>query len=78
MRKREGLTYTSVPLAGTLNRGVSEMLTHGDRASWLKTIWNALGVWHGDELDPEDEEQWCDICTAMAWIAEELNVEMED
>ena len=70
--------FTLVPLAGTLNREVSEMLTHGSRASWLNTIWNALEVWHGDELDPEDREQWDDICTAMAWIAEELNVVVED
>lgn len=70
--------FTSVPLAGTLNRGVSDMLTHGNRASWLDTIWNALDVWHGGELNPENREQWDDICTAMAWIAEELNVEMED
>jgi hypothetical protein len=78
MKKREGLTYTSVPLAGTLNRGVSDMLTHGNKASWIATVWNTLEMWHGDELDPEDREQWDDICTAMAWIAEELNVVVED
>ena len=26
----------------------------------------------------EDREQWDNICTAMAWVAEELDVEQED
>lgn len=54
------------------------MLTYGNKASWLNTIWDALEVWRGDEVSPEDEAQWDNICTAMAWIAEELDVEQED
>jgi hypothetical protein len=54
------------------------MLTHNNKASWIATVWNTLEMWHGDELDPEDREQWDDICTAMAWIAEELDIVVED
>ena len=60
------------------------MLTYGKRASWLNTIWNALGEWQ-DAYEGRNavggetfEDRYDDICTAMAWIAEELDVEMED
>jgi hypothetical protein len=49
------------------------MLTHGNRASWLNTIWDAL-----EKMTPENDDEWNDICTAMAWVAEELDVEQED
>lgn len=55
-------------------------LTRADRASWLETVWNALHRFQEDCL-PTDEAYdhiWDDICTAMAWIAEELNVEKTD
>ena len=49
-------------------------LTRADRDSWFETIWDAL---HGyrENCIPEDEEYdpiWDDICTAMAWITEEI------
>jgi hypothetical protein len=52
------------------------MLTYGNKASWLNTIWNALGDL--DIYTPEDSEQWDNVVTAMAWVAEELDVEQED
>ena len=60
-------------------------LQASDRESWLATVWEALGAYRED-LIPEGEEmydeQWDDICTAMAWIREELGlpdeVEMEN
>jgi hypothetical protein len=50
------------------------ILTRADKASWLETIWDAL---HGyrENCIPESEEYdhiWDDICTAMAWITEEI------
>jgi hypothetical protein len=49
-----------------------------DKTSWLETIWQALHAYHGDrENNPDYADQWSDICTAMAWIAEELDVSDE-
>lgn len=45
-------------------------LTAGNKESWLLTIWKNLPV-------PEDEARWDDICTAMAWIAEEIGVDQD-
>lgn len=53
-------------------------LTSNDARTWLDTVWSAL---HGfrDNCIPEGDliydAQWSDICTAMAWIAEELDLE---
>lgn len=50
-------------------------LTHGNKASWLETIWVALEC-HRENSIPEGvddyDAEWNEICTAMAWIAEEL------
>lgn len=56
------------------------MLTYGNKASWLNTIWDALDEWQDMRWDvtPKDKERWDSIVTAMAWIAEELDVEQED
>ena len=51
-------------------------LTKGNTESWFETIWDALHGYREDCI-PEDhevyEEQWSDICTAMAWLREELH-----
>jgi hypothetical protein len=52
------------------------MLTYNNKASWLNTIWAALGDL--DIYDAGDQAQWDNVVTAMAWIAEELDVEQED
>ena len=51
-------------------------LTHGDRASWLEEIWKALEDWRDahPESDAQWDERWDEICTAMAWIGEDLDV----
>jgi hypothetical protein len=52
------------------------MLTYGNKASWLNTIWTALD---GLPIFTAEDRKQCDnINTAMAWIAEELGVEQED
>lgn len=52
-------------------------LTHSNKASWLETIWCALEC-HRENSIPEGvdeyDEEWDDICTAMAWITEELGM----
>lgn len=47
-------------------------LTRDDMNSWIDTIWDALH--DNDELE-KDTERWENICTAMAWISEELGVQ---
>lgn len=50
-------------------------LTYNNRHSWLATIWQALHS-HRENCIPEGDEQfdnqWSDITTAMAWIAESI------
>jgi hypothetical protein len=44
----------------------------------LELIWNALHFYreHGiPEGVQEYDNEWSDICTEMAWIAEDLNIE---
>lgn len=51
-------------------------LTRGDTDSWFETIWDALHGYREDCIPEGDEaydEQWSDICTAMAWLREELH-----
>ena len=59
-------------------------LTSLDKAVWLSTIWTALEEWQ-DEYEGRAavgtdtyEQRWDDICTAMAWLAEDLDVNQED
>ncbi len=46
-----------------------------DAESWLETVWQALHSFREDCI-PEGEkvydDQWSDICSAMAWIREEM------
>ena len=54
------------------------ILTAHNQKSWIKTIWTALEMVREDCI-PEGnsmyDDQWGDICTAMAWISEALNIE---
>ena len=56
-------------------------VTHSNRVSWLQVIWSALHS-HREtcipEGVPEYDDEWDEICTAMAWIAEELGVSDEE
>jgi hypothetical protein len=53
-------------------------LNANDKATWIKTIWDALDD-HRETCDllnaPID---WDDICTAMAWIAEDMEVDSDE
>ncbi len=59
-------------------------LTANNKAAWLATVWEALHDWEADHEyrnaagGETFERRYDDICTAMAWIAEELGVEQED
>ena len=51
-------------------------LKANDIRSAIDTIWDALHAYREDcipESDPMYDDQWSDICTAMAWIQEDLN-----
>ena len=51
------------------------MLKSNDISSAIDTIWNALHAYREDcipESDPTYDDQWSDICTAMAWIEVDL------
>lgn len=56
-------------------------LKANDPVSWLVTVWDALEEYR-DDCIPEGhdlyDEKWNDICTAMAWIAEELEITNEE
>lgn len=49
-----------------------------DLESWLETIWNGLQSHREtcipEGVDPAYDAEWDDICTAMAWIREELGL----
>lgn len=55
-----------------------------DKASWLEVVWEALHDWEAEHegraaVGTETfEERWDNICTAMAWIHEELGVTHEE
>ena len=56
---------------------MTKPLTCADKVSWLETIWEALAGFREDcipETDPTYDRQWDDICTAMAWITEEIGL----
>lgn len=48
-----------------------------DPASWLSTVWDALQGYREDCIpahDPTYDEEWGDICSAMAWISAALGL----
>lgn len=56
------------------------MLKRSDKATWLDQVWAALWEYREKQIpegDSEHDEEWDALCTAMAWIKEELNVEGE-
>ena len=52
-------------------------LRANDKDTWMETIWDALFKYRDDcipEGDADYDAEWGDICTAMAWLQEELEV----
>ena len=50
-------------------------LTNNDKQSWLEPIWHALHAYREDCIAGSSyDAEWDDICTAMAWITEELGL----
>jgi hypothetical protein len=47
-------------------------LTRADRGSWIETLWAAL-----DETAGLSPQQWDDVCSAMAWVTEDLGIEYD-
>ena len=53
-------------------------LNANDKATWIKTIWDALDD-HRETCDLLNATiDWDDICTAMAWIAEDMEVDSDE
>ena len=52
-----------------MNRDMLKKLKFNDTQSWLIIVWIALDRNRQDF----NNEEWDEICTAMAWIKEELN-----
>lgn len=53
------------------------VLDSGWKESWMDVVWAALEEHRETNIPegvPEYDEQWDDICTAMAWIREELDL----
>ena len=53
------------------------ILRANDKETWMETIWDALFKYRDDcipEGDANYDAEWGDICTAMAWLQEELEV----
>jgi len=51
------------------------MLKHNNMESILETIWQGLEGYRENcipEGDKQYDEEWGEICTAMAWIQEDL------
>lgn len=48
-------------------------VTRGDRPGWMRALWAALDA--GNECDQFTDDDWDEICTAMAWVAEDLGLE---
>jgi len=80
------MTQTSALIGKPLTHGLITLnlferlkmeLKANDTETWLETIWDALHKYR-DKCIPEGElahdDEWSDICTAMAWLQEELEV----
>lgn len=53
------------------------ILRANDKDTWMETIWDALFKYRDKcipEGDAKYDAEWSDICTAMAWLQEELEV----
>lgn len=49
-----------------------------DAASWIIALWEPLQHWRHtlcEEGDEEDDKDWDEVCTVMAWLTEELGYE---
>lgn len=57
---------------------MTKPITRADKVSWFNAIWNALHS-HRENCIPEgidnNDEEWDEITTAMAWVMEELGVD---
>ena len=54
-------------------------LTKANKKSWTDLIWEKLHCYQEDCISTSmhRDEEWDEICTAMAWIQEELGCEEE-
>ena len=64
-----------------LTKETNMKLNAHDKATWIKTIWNALED-HRETCEllnaPLTTSEWIDICAAMTWITEEMEVNSDE
>ena len=53
---------------------VNYELTHGNPASWIAIVWNALDGTSEVDKNRNEDDEWDEVCTAMAWIQAEIGV----
>lgn len=54
---------------------LTQELTFSNKSSWVSTIWDVLELARDaviPEGQAENDKVWNEVCTAMAWIEEEL------
>lgn len=57
---------------------MNNYLRANDKDTWLDTIWSALHAYRNmciPEGNDNHDDEWSDICTAMAWLQEELDID---
>ncbi len=63
---------------GSATSATPASFTRSDTNSQLETIWNALFTYRENlipEGEPQNDEAWSEITTAMAFITEDLALE---
>jgi hypothetical protein len=46
------------------------MISYKDKSTWLAVVWDTI-----HQLEVVEDARWDEVCTAMAWIAEELGLD---
>ena len=70
--------WGGIPCTKGMRKGETMKLHALDATSWLSTVWDALEDYHETHIlegDKASAEKWDDVCSAMAWIAEALEID---
>jgi hypothetical protein len=46
------------------------MISYKDKSTWLAVVWDTI-----HRLEVVEDARWDEVCTAMAWIAEDLGLD---
>lgn len=56
-----------------MTKTIGQELRANDPQTWFNTVWDALDL----VADKISQDEWDDIATAMAWIGETLEVDIQ-